>query len=274
MRTLLSPRRILTILAIAAGLAAPAMSSPVRAAAPGGKPTPVATATAASGCLGSQPAAVAQSPVMTQEQSLTATNGTTVVSVPLQVTSGKHLLVLVCTAPGARVTVTVGFPDGSSVVRTHRADADGHADFDPLISYQPQGSAESATITVTSMLPRAGLVDTVQGNVTVLPHIVLWGIVRVPTAIAVGRTLVVTVVSNHPGTQVRIVLIYPDRQAESGSGVTAVIPSNPGLGALTRGFLVSSSDGTNGFLDVQVSLSYQGVPRQYFRRVALRARKA
>jgi hypothetical protein len=84
-----------------------------------------------------------------------------------------------------------------------------------------------------------------------------------------GGWLTVTVVSNQPGASVRFLLVYPDNQVESGAG-----GYTNAAGILTRRFAISRSDGTRGYLTVQVWLSYNGVQLHISRRVALRARNS
>jgi hypothetical protein len=77
------------------------------------------------------------------------------------------------------------------------------------------------------------------------------------------------VVCNQPGAYVRFLLVYPDKQVESGpAGFTNA------AGILARRFAIARSDGTRGTLTVQVGLSYGGVQLQLARRVALRAQNS
>ena len=102
-----------------------------------------------------------------------------------------------------------------------------------------------------------------------LQHIVLQGALKLPRSVVVGHWLTVTVVSNQPGAYVRFLLVYPDKQVESGpSGYTN------SAGILTRRFAISRSDGTRGNLTVQAWLSYNGAQLRISGRVALRAQKS
>src|SRR5438270_13725958 len=150
-----------------------------------------------------------------------------------------------------------------------RASSSGDAGFILPIAYQPQGRAEAATGTVEAVLHPAGLDDVVQGSVAVLQHIELHGDLRLPRVVVVGHWLTVTVVSNQPGASVRFLLVYPDKQVESGPG-----GYTNAAGILTRRFAISRSDGTRGNLNVQVWLSYEGAQLHIARRVALRAAKS
>ena len=200
---------------------------------------------------------------------LTSTSRLTVVELPRQVVSGGRLLVQVSTVPRAHVTLTVAFADGTRMVARCHAAKDGHALFILPIAYQPQGSTEAATVTLEAVLPPADIDDVVQGSVAVLQHIVLQGALKLPRSVVVGHWLTVTVVSNQPGAYVRFLLVYPDKQVESGpSGYTN------SAGILTRRFAISRSDGTRGNLTVQAWLSYNGAQLRISGRVALRAQKS
>jgi len=192
-----------------------------------------------------------------------------VVELPRQVVSGGRLLVQVSTVTRAHVTLTVDFADGTRVVTRCQASRDGHARFVLPITYQPQGSTEAATVTLEAVLPPSDLDDVVRGSVAVLQHIVLQGNLKLPRSVVVGRGLTVTVVCNQPGAAVRFLLVYPDKQVESGPG-----GYTNAAGLLTRRFTISRSDGTRGNLTVQVWLSYQGVQLHISGRVALRAQKS
>ena len=105
--------------------------------------------------------------------------------------------------------------------------------------------------------------------IAVLQHIDLQGTLKLPRFVVVGHWLTVTVVSNQPGASVRFLLVYPDKQVESGPG-----GYTNAAGILTRRFAISRSDGTRGNLNVQVWLSYEGAQFHISRRVALRAAKS
>ena len=200
---------------------------------------------------------------------LTSTSGLTVVELPRQAVSGGRLLVQVRTVPRAQVSLTLGFPDGTSLVARCRASSSGDAGFIVPLDYQPQGSAEAATVTVEAVLRSTRLDDVVQGSVAVLQHIVLQGYLRLPRSVVVGQWLTVTVVCNQPGAYARFLLVYPDKQVESGPG-----GYTNSAGALTRRFAIARSDGTRGTLTVQVWLSYSGAQLRMSGRVALRARNS
>jgi hypothetical protein len=200
---------------------------------------------------------------------LTSTSGLSVVELPRQAVSGGHLPVQVRTVPQAQVTLTVDFADGTRMVARCRASSSGDAGFILPIAYQPQGSAEAATVTVEAVLRPAGLDDVVQGSVAVLQHIVLQGYLKLPRSVVAGHWLTVTVVSNQPGASVRFLLVYPDKQVESGPG-----GYTNAAGTLTRRFAIARSDGTTGILTVQVWLSYSGAQLRISGRVALRARNS
>lgn len=205
---------------------------------------------------------------LSQAPTLTSTSGLTVVWLPSQVATGGRLAVVVHTVPRARVTLRLAFPDSTSVALHRRADAIGYARFQPSIAYQPQGSAEDATVTVLAVLRGAGLDDTVSGNVAVLQRITLAATLKAPTMAVVGRPLAVTVTSNEPGALVSFRLIYPDKAVESlRGGYTNT------AGIYTRSFAVSRSDGTSGYLIVQAIVRYNGVQVSRSGRVALRAPK-
>lgn len=214
------------------------------------------------------PAGVARDAVTStvgQIQTITSTSGSTVVYLPNQVMSGGKLRLLVHTVAFARVRLTVAFPDGSALKEQHHAGKTGWATFAPAISYQPQGSAELAAITVTAVLYRDGLDDAVQGSISVLQHEVLQGALKLPSSIAVGRMLPVTLVTQ-PGAAVRFVLVYPDKQLEHRWGGTV-----DASGVLAKSFYVSKADGTRGTLYVEALVSYNGVERHIWGKVALRA---
>jgi hypothetical protein len=200
---------------------------------------------------------------------LTSTSGLTVVKLPRQAVSGGRLLVQVRTVPQAHVSLTLGFPDGTSLVARCHASSSGDAGIILPLDYQPQGSAEAATVTVEAVLRSARVDDVVQGSVAVLQHIVLQGYLRLPRSVVVGHWLTVTVVCNQPGAYARFLLVYPDKQVESGPG-----GYTNAAGALTRRFAVARSDGTRGTLTVQVWLSYSGAQLRMSGRVALRARNS
>jgi len=188
-------------------------------------------------------------------QVLSAPSGVTTARLVVQIRSGARLVVRVRTAPRALVTLTVTFADGSALEKRQRATLVGAAVFAPLITYQPQGGPETATITVTARLPRVGLDDTVTGSVTVLPHLVLTGRIAAPYALAVGRTLFLRVVSNQPNAAVRITLRYPDGALEPYAGYTNV------AGLLPLSLVVSPLHGI-GLLHIEAALSFGGVQRR------------
>ena len=200
---------------------------------------------------------------------ITSTSGLTVVELPRQVVSGGRLLVQAHTVPRAHVTLRLGFPDGTSIAARCRASTSGDVRFNLPIDYQPQGSAEAATVAVEAVLQPAGLDDVVQGSVAVLQHIVLQGYFKLPRYVVVGHWLTVTVVCNQPGAYGRLLLVYPDKQVESGPSGYA-----DAKGTLTRRFAISRSDGTSGYLNVHAWLSYSGVQLHIARRVALRAQSS
>lgn len=211
----------------------------------------------------------ATSTVNLNQQMLPSNSGLTTVWMPRQVMSGGQLFVLVRTTPLARVLLVVEFPDGTAQVERRRAAGGGYARFNLTITYQPQGSAEAATVTVRSILPASGLDDTVPGSVSILQHIVLKGTIKAPQSVVVGHWLTVTVAGNQPGATVRLRIIYPDKQEVSHDGFANAD------GNLSYRFLVSSSDGTKGYLRVEATLSYNGVQKSLSsRRVALRAAKS
>lgn len=231
-----------------------AMMTPISSATPAVTPTASPSAT---------------STVNLNQQTLLSTSGLTTVWMPRQVMSGGQLIVLVRTTPLARLLLTVEFPDGSTQIERRRAAQGGYARFNVTIAYQPQGSAEAATVTVRAIQPASGLDDIVPGSVSVLQHIVLKGSIKAPQSVVVGRWLTVTVSGNQPGATVRLRVIYPDKQEVSHDGFANAD------GNLSYRFLVSSSDGTKGYLRVEATLSYNGVQKSLSsRRVALRAAKS
>ncbi len=201
-------------------------------------------------------AADVSAPAASPPQVHASASGLTTAQAPYQVTSGKPLPVEVRTTPRALVTLTVTFADGSTIVKTHRANGVGVARFALPITYQPQSSAEAATVAVTAVLPRTGLNDTVQPfNVTVLPHVVLSGRIRAPSSAVLGRYLTITVVSAPPNVAVRLTLTYPDGQPERRAGYT-----DPTTAAWSARLRVSAVHGA-GDLQVSATLSYGGVQR-------------
>jgi len=145
-------------------------------------------------------------------------SGLTSVELPQQVTSGGRLTVVVSTAPHARLTIAVAYPDGRTTVRYRRANGEGSARVSLDVTYQPPTSAESILVTVHAVRPAtqraAALDDTVTGKVTVLQHIVLSGHVRVPPAVLAGGKMRIVVTSNQVGAQVRLRLTHADGQVE------------------------------------------------------------
>lgn len=229
--------------------------------------TPISTAVPAVVTPTASPSAT--STVSVNQQALTSNSGLTTVWMPRQVVSGGQLIVLVHTTPLARVLLTVEYPDGTTQVERRRAAEGGYTRFSLTIAYQPQGSAEAATITVESLLRSSGLDDSVPGSVSVLQHIVLKGAIKAPRSVVVGRWLTVTVAANQPGATVRLRIVYPDRQEVSHDGFADA------AGNLSYRFLVSSSDGTRGYLRVEATLSYNGVQKSLSaRRIVLRAAKS
>lgn len=211
----------------------------------------------------------ATSTVSVNQQVILSNSGLTTMWMPRQVVSGGQLIVLVHTTPLARVLLTIEYPDGTTQVERRRAAEGGYTRFSVTIAYQPQGSAEAATITVESILRSSGLDDSVPGSVSVLQHIVLKGAIKAPQSAMVGRWLTVTVAANQPGATVRLRIVYPDKQEVSHDGFADAD------GNLSYRFLVSSSDGTRGYLRVEATLSYNGVQKSLSsRRVALRAAKS
>jgi len=188
-------------------------------------------------------------------QVLSAPSGVTTARLVVQIRSGVRLVVRVRTAPRALVTLTVTFADGSAIEKRQRANAAGAAVFAPLIAYQPQGGPEAATIVVTARLPRVGLNDTIQGSVTVLPHLVLTGRIAAPYALVVGHTLLLRVVSNQPNATVRLTLRYPDGALEPYTGYTDA------MGLLPLSLVVSPLHGV-GALHIDAALSFGGVQRR------------
>lgn len=198
-------------------------------------------------------------------QALPATSGVTTVYLPRQTASGERLRVLVHTLPHARVRLIILYPDGTTFKGTRHADDSGNVTFTPLVNYQPQGSTELATITVQADLRRDGLADVVSGSIAISQHEVVQALLRLPPSVVAGRRLPVELITQ-PGATVRFVLVYPDGQVQHywGGYVDA-------SGVLTKSFFVSRSDGTRGMLYVEALVSYNGVERHFWKRVALRA---
>jgi hypothetical protein len=255
-------RRVLLAAAVAFGVLGASISAATASGATPRTQAPPAAATHAS----TNRSAVSATAPLTQVSALTSTSGLTVVWLPNQVATGGHLAVTIRTVPGAHVTFTLGFPDGTTLTAHRRAGAGGYASVQTLISYQPQGSAEDATVTVMTVLPAAGLHDTVTGNVTVLQRIALSATLKAPKVATVGRQIAVTVVASEPGALVRLRLTYPDGAVESLRG--GYTSAN---GVYIRRFAVSRSDGVRGYLTIQAIVSYDGVQLSRTRRVALRA---
>lgn len=188
-------------------------------------------------------------------QVLSAPSGVTTARLVVQIRSGARLVVRVRTTPRALVTLTVTFADGSAIEKRQRANVAGATVFAPLITYQPQGGPEAATIVVTARLPRARLDDTIQGSVTVLPHLVLTGRIMAPYALVAGHTLLLRVVSNQPNATVRLTLRYPDGALEPYTGYTDA------MGLLPLSLVVSPLHGI-GALRIDAALSFGGVQRR------------
>ena len=251
MMSTLTLRRALLCAALSVVLsvaAIPSLHRPDPAlAASQGAPARAATSVAAD--------AITPTAALSQALTLSAPSGITTVQAPSQVRSGGRLLVTVHTTPGALVTLTITFADGSTIEKGRRANLDGIARFDPLIAYRPQ-SAEAATIAVTATLRRTGLADTVQaGTVTVLPRVVLTGrIVASPSAV-IGRYLTVTVTSTPPNVAVRLTLSYPDQAMQR-----QTVYTDPATGSWSHNLRISAVHGT-GDMQVSAVLSYGGLQR-------------
>lgn len=188
-------------------------------------------------------------------QVLSAPSGLTTVRMPYQVLSGNRLVVGVRTLPRALVTLTITFADGTAVIRRKRATAAGRAIFSGRITYQPQSSAETATVLVTATLRPRGLHDSVSGAVTVRQHIVVSGRIKAPRTLVAGRTLTFTVTSNQQGADVHITLTYPDGQVEPYDSTTNA------RGVLVQHLPISPLHGI-GPLRIDAVLSYGGVERR------------
>jgi hypothetical protein len=203
-------------------------------------------------------------------QVITSSSGLTVIRLPQQVMSGGRLVVEGRTTPYAYVAIQVRFPDGSKVSTHSHAHKSGTFALSVPISYQPQGSAEAAAVVVRAVARQTGLNDTITGSVTILQHIVLNGVLKLPNSVVPGRTLSVGVSGTLPNVLVRFYLTYPDGQQESHYG-----GYTDSTGALPPvQFTVSSSDGTSGTLKVTALLVYEGVERRINGTVTLRgARK-
>lgn len=259
----LSPRRArmlaaLTLTLLTVGAAVPCLQRPVPA---------VAASQGVSHAAQAWPAAVvADAITATAPLPQSAPSGLTTVQAPPQVRSGKALVVVAHTTPRALVTLTITFADGSMIQKTGRANLDGVARFAPVITYQPQSSAEAATVAVTAVLPRTGLNDTVPPfSVTVLPHIVLTGRVTASSSAVLGRYLTVTVAASPPNVAAHLTLTYPDNQV-----YRRTVYTDPATGIWTGSLRVSTLHGT-GDMQVSAILSYGGVQR-YLTPVTVRLR--
>lgn len=196
---------------------------------------------------------------------ITSTSGLTVIRLPQQVASGGRLLIEGHTAPYAYVALIIGFPDGSKISTHTHAHKSGDFRLTPLITYQPQGSAEAATVTLHAVQRKVGLDDTLPGSVTILQHIVIPGYLKVPGSVAPGGQLAISIAGSLPNVYVRFYLNYPDKQEESHTG-----GYTDATGALSTTISVSASDGKHGDLTVTALLTYQGVERRISNTVALR----
>lgn len=266
-RLSISPRfwRLLAAVAVALGVLGATLPDRATATSLSSR-TPVVAATDPH--TPARTATVRATPPLTQATVLTSTSGLTVVWLPSQVATGGRLNVVIRTIPGAAVTLKLGFPDGTAVTAHRRAAANGYAQVQTPIVYEPQGSAEDVTVTVTAVQPGTGLNDSVSGNVAVLQHIALTASLRAPKVAMVGRQIAVTVVANEPGALVRFRLTYPDGAVESLRG-----GYTDASGLFTRKVAVARSDGTRGYLIIQAIVTYDGVQVSRTGRVALRARK-
>jgi len=271
----MSRKLLLLVLAVAVGLAGPCLK-------PGGLPT----AQAASGPAAAlphtkrtpdsgaaRPSAVARDTITATGalsgsaiQTIVAPSGQTAMRLLSQVPSGGRLLIGVRTLPYARLTVTIAFPDGTSRVLQRRAGPGGFAGLAPIISYQPQAAAETATVTVVAVRARGGLNDSLMANVTIVQRIRLSGYLTVPGSVVAGGQLSVVVTANLPNVQVHLTLSYPDGQVEPGDGVTDATDT-----FAPAPFTIPTSERT-GYLVVQAVLRYNGAERTVVRRVRLRAR--
>ncbi len=193
--------------------------------------------------------------------------GQTTLQLPSQVVSGGRLLIVVHTLPYARLTVTIAFPDGTSQVLQRRAGLGGYAMLAPVISYQPQAAAETATVTVLAVRARGSLNDSVMGNVTVVQRVRLSGYLTVPVGVAAGGQLSVVVTTNLPNVQVHLTLSYPDGQVESSDGATGATDT-----FAPAPFTIPASE-RMGYLMVRAVLRYNGAERTVARRVRLRAHR-
>lgn len=198
-------------------------------------------------------------------QTITSTSGLTIIRLPQQVASGGHLFIRGHTAPDAYVAVSIGFPDGSKIGQHTHAQRSGEFKLSALIKYQPQGSAEAATVTVRAVQRKVGLDETLTGSVTVLQHIVIPGSLKLPGSVAPGGRLAISIAGTLPNVYVRFYLDYPDKQEESRIG-----GYTDSAGALSTTIPVSASDGKHGTLKVTALLVYQGVERRISNTVALR----
>lgn len=189
----------------------------------------------------------------------TVTQGQTNVVLPVQVASGRPLVVTVQTRPRARVSLTVVYPDGTMRHLVHVATASGMTTFRSFVAYQPQGAAETAAVTIAVYYDRRRLGspnDVVTRNVTVLQRIVLRGSLNVPSFVVVGTTLPIIVSTNLPNVAVRLSLRYPDGLIQPGG-----FASTGADGSASFSLPVLSDDGRHGVLHVQAILRYGGVER-------------
>ncbi len=198
-------------------------------------------------------------------QNTAALTGQTTLQLPPQVVSGGRLVIVVHTLPYARLTVTIAFPDGASRVLLRRAGPDGYAMLAPVISYQPQAAAETATVTVVAVRARGNLDDSVMGNVTIVQRIRLSGYLTAPVSVVAGGQLSVVVTANLPNVQVHLTLSYPDGQVEPSDGATDATDT-----FAPAPFTIPTSERT-GYLVVRAVLRYNGAERTVARRVRLRA---
>lgn len=254
--------RYLTILALTIALGSAAVGN-------GLSPASAAASPARSAIHGASSNRDTVSGTVALTQTFTSTSGLTTITLPTQMVSGKVVRVQVHTAPRARLVFTLTFADGSAKKVARRANAAGESRFAFYLSYQPQVSSETATFVLRAVERRSGLDDTITQAVVVLQHIVLRGSMRLPRSVAVGTRLPIVVYSNPPGATIGLQLTYPDGRAQACYG-----GRTDAAGMRRASCLISSSDGTRGYLTVRAELSYQGVVRRLApQRVLLRAHR-
>ena len=254
--------RYLTVLSLAVVLGSAGLGY-------GPLPANAAASPARPAMRGASPSRDTPSATMALTQTFTSTSGLTTITLPTQMVSGKVVRAQVHTAPRARLVFTLSFANGTSKTVARRADAAGDSRFSFYLSYQPQVSSETATFTLRAVERRSSLDDTITQTVVVLQHIVLQGSMRLPRSVAVGTRLPIVVYSDPPGAAVGLQLAYPDGRAQACYG-----GRTDASGIRRASGLVSSSDGTQGYLTVRAELSYQGVVRRLApQRVLLRAHR-